>query len=503
MPFFQDGPVLSNLFTQDSWLTATVEKFLPASVYTEHEPLLRELGKISAQCVKLQVESDQNPPQLTHFDPWGLRIDNIQTAKHWDLFRELAIKWQIVGKGHDKQLGSHARVLQTAYMMLFSPTTATYLCPLAMSDAAACVVNRLAPKAVKDRLYPRLISGDVSNAITSGQWMTERPGGSDVSQTETVAVFDKMVGEEPQYRLSGTKWFTSSITSEMALLLAQVEGAQKGKALTLFCWERLESGLCSDAGVRVLRLKDKLGTRSLPTAEIELNGAIATQLGEIGRGTSHISEMLNITRFYNAVASAASMNFSSLLVEDYAKRRKAFGKPIGEHAMMRGVVQNLQIESRRATTLCFEVARLLGLCEVGEAKKEQQLCMRAIVPLAKLALGKAAVAHASETLECFGGAGYIEDTGLPRILRDAQVFPIWEGTTNILALDIWRSEKKEGALSALIQSMIERDQTSEMARQLLERAERMKEIREEEALPGLRSLVFDTSDLLQKQLASY
>lgn len=495
MPFFQDGPALSNLFTQDSWLTATVERFLPKEIYAKHKPFLVELGEISAKSAQLQVESDQNPPKLTQFDPWGRRIDHIETAKHWDRFRELAVEWQIVGRGHDKELSPHARVVQTAYMMLFSPTTATYLCPLAMSDAAACVINRLAPKALRDRLYPRLISSDVGDAITSGQWMTERPGGSDVSQTETVAIFDKMVGEEHRYKLAGTKWFTSSITSEMSLLLAKVDGA-----LTLFCWERPESRRCSEAGVRVLRLKDKLGTRSLPTAEIELDGAVATQLGEIGRGVSHISQMLNVTRFYNAVASAASMSFSSLLVEDYAKRRQAFGKSIGEQAMMRNVIQILKSESKRATVLCFEMARLLGLCETGKATKQEQLCMRAIVPLAKLTLGKAAVAHASETLECFGGAGYIEDTGLPRILRDAQVFPIWEGTTNILALDIWRAEKQEGALSALIENMMERDPD---ARGLLQRVERMKEMGEEEALAGLRAMVFDVSCLLQKLLASY
>lgn len=255
--------------------------------------------------------------------------------------------------------------------------------------------------------------------------------------------------------------------------------------------------------MRVLRLKDKLGTRALPTAEIELDGAPATLLGEVGRGVSHISEMLNITRFYNAVASASSMNYATLLVNDYAKRRLAFGKPIGEHVLMREVIDQLSQQSAGATALCFEVAELIGLQESGLASADQKLSLRAMVPLAKLMLGKAAVAHASETLECFGGAGYIEDTGLPRLLRDAQVLPIWEGTTNILALDIWRAERKEGALSALLASMLVRGTLIDDVKSLEKRVKEARALPEDDAQRLLRRLVFDIGELLQRQLGSY
>lgn len=504
MPFFQDGPVLSNLYAQDRFLKVEFPRRVPAHLFQEHDSILNELGRESAQIYSgLQDESDRNPPKLTNFDPWGRRIDKIEVAKHWAEFRNLALRWGIVGLGHDKKLGCHARLVQTAYMLLYSPTTANYLCPLAMSDAAACVLRGVAPNSLKTRLYPRLISRDPNISITSGQWMTERPGGSDVSRSETLATLDHNEGEETRYRLSGVKWFTSSITSEMSLLLAQVQGAPQGKALTLFCWERPEApNLSSEAGVTVLRLKEKLGTRSLPTAEIELNGAIATQIGSVGRGVSHISEMLNITRFYNAVASAAGMNLSTLLVKDYVTRRRAFGCPIGEHVLMQEVVADLERRSSEATALCFEVARLIGLVESSEATRDEQLCMRVIVPLAKLILGKAAVAHASETLECFGGAGYVEDTGLPRILRDAQVLPIWEGTTNVLALDIWRAERKEGALGALIESMMRMDGSGE-TKMLNDRLQKMRALDDQEAHKLLRLLVFDVGEALQRVLAVY
>lgn len=264
--------------------------------------------------------------------------------------------------------------------------------------------------------------------------------------------------------------------------------------------------------VKVLRLKDKLGTRALPTAEIDLDGTVATLIGELGRGVSNISEMLTITRFYNAVASAAGMNYGTLLAADYATKRKAFGRSIGEHSLMQEAMHDLQTKANAATALCFEVASLIGCVEAGEASKDQQLCMRAMVPLAKLLLGKAAVAHASETLECFGGAGYIEDTGLPRLLRDAQVLPIWEGTTNVLSLDLWRAERKEGALSALVGDLIVRAERLSKAGTLhagdlrvaatglASRIAEMKTQDEDNAHRQLRRLAFDLGDAMQRLL---
>ncbi len=514
MAFFQDAPVLANLYTQDAFLRAEFARRVPKDICQAQSKFLENLGHQSVTQYSLwQDEADKNPPTLTQFDAWGRRMDRINEARHWQDFRQAAVEWQIVGRGHSKDLGPFARVVQTAYMLLFAPTTANYLCPLAMTDAAACVVRRLAPPSLKERLYGRLIAKDSAQAITSGQWMTERPGGSDVSRTETLAHYQTHVGEEARFRLYGVKWFTSSISSEMALLLAQVMEDKTPKGLTLFCWERPDMpGSSPKSRVKVLRLKDKLGTRALPTAEIELDGTLVSQIGEIGRGVSHIAEMLNVTRFYNAVASAASMNFSSLLVEDYGRRRQAFGRPVGEHALMKEVQRDLQTQSAAATALCFEVASLLGKCEVGDASRDEQLCMRAMVPLAKLLLGKATVAHASETLECFGGAGYIEDTGLPRILRDAQVLPIWEGTTNVLALDLWRAERKEGAVSALVAKLITRSETllrggsSEVkelcaaAQTLRQTVERLLSQSEEEAQRQLRRLAFDLGASLQKLL---
>lgn len=232
MSFFQDGPVLSNLYEQDSCLKREFSKRIPKALAADCESRLQALGRDAVNIYSaLQDESDKNPPKIRHFDAWGRRVDEIEEARHWRYFREMALKWNIVGSGHDQNLGPHARVVQTASMMLFSPTTANYLCPLAMSDAAACVLKSIAPQSMQRRLYDRLISQDSAQAITSGQWMTERPGGSDVSRSETLAVFDKEENGEARYLLSGVKWFTSSITSEMSLLLARVQASDSKRSI--------------------------------------------------------------------------------------------------------------------------------------------------------------------------------------------------------------------------------------------------------------------------------
>lgn len=277
--------------------------------------------------------------------------------------------------------------------------------------------------------------------------MTERSGGSDVSGTSTVARQDADGG----FRLHGDKWFTSATTSEVAMTLARVEeGAGTDERLSLFCLEtRDEAGRLRD--IRIQRLKDKLGTRALPTAELSLEGTPAVMLGERGRGVATIATMLNITRLYNACCAVANMGRGLALATDYARRREAFGRPIAEQPLHRRSLARLALEHRGGLALVMHLAELLGREECGEADETERLLLRLLVPVAKLYTGRQAVAVASEVLEAFGGAGYVEDTGLPVLLRDSQVLTIWEGTTNVLSLDVLRVLAGSGgaALSAL------------------------------------------------------
>jgi alkylation response protein AidB-like acyl-CoA dehydrogenase len=257
--------------------------------------------------------------------------------------------------------------------------------------------------------------------------MTERTGGSDVGLSETVA----KLGPDG-WRLHGVKWFTSAVTSEVALTLARPEGnGPGGKGLALFL-VYTRDGQGRPNHVRVLRLKDKLGTRSVPTAELELDGMPATLVSRASDGVRDMAAMLNLTRTWNAVCSAASLRRGLALARDYARRRVAFGAPLSEKPLHLETLAALAAEQEAALQLTFHSVALLGREEAGELDEAGLAVLRLLQPVAKLLTARQAVAGASEVLEAFGGAGYVEDTGLPEILRDAQVLSIWEAPPTCL-----------------------------------------------------------------------
>ena len=250
------------------------------------------------------------------------------------------------------------------------------------------------------------------------------------------------------YRLYGLKWFTSATTSQVAMTLARIEGAPAGGAgLSVFLITlRDRDGLLRN--IRVDRLKDKLGTRALPTAELTLEGTPARLVGGDGEGIRKIATLFNVTRVYNAVAAVAGMRRAIALATDYARRRTAFGKPLIDHPLHVETLAALGLELRASFLLAFRVVELLGKEECGEASDSELQLLRFLIPVAKLYTAKRAIVVASEVVEAFGGAGYVEDTGIPRLLRDAQVLSIWEGTTNILSLDTLRAMDRVDALGA-------------------------------------------------------
>jgi hypothetical protein len=275
--------------------------------------------------------------------------------------------------------------------------------------------------------------------------MTERTGGSDVGRSETAA----RLGSDGAYRLHGTKWFASSTTSEMALTLARPEGNPEGsRGLALFYVELAGEAGRRD-GVLINRLKDKLGTRKVPTAELTLDGVLATPVAGLSNGVRAIAPMLNVTRTWNAIGAIAGMRRGLALARSYAQSRVQFGTTLAEKPLHMDTLAELQAEFEGAFHLTFRAIELLGREETGSLTDSEAKLLRLIIPLAKLTTAKQAVSVLSEVLEAFGGAGYVEDTGLPRLLRDAQVLTIWEGTTNVLALDALRVILKDGSLDIL------------------------------------------------------
>jgi len=448
MSFFQEPPRLTNAFEEDRALRSWLRRHVPEGVLAEIEPHLAHMGELAAgRLHDLGRASRLDEPRHVPFDAWGRRIDRVEVNAAWKEYARVAAEEGVVGVAYERRHGCYSRVHQMCLAYLFAPSSQTYSCPLAMTDGAARTLQLLGSSELRERALQRLVSRDPEVAWTSGQWMTERTGGSDVGLSETVA----RRAADGTWRLFGTKWFTSAVTSEMALTLARPEGnGPGGKGLALFYLEvRRPDGALN--GITVHRLKDKLGTRHLPTAELTLDGTVAVPLAGTRDGVRHMASMLNLTRTWNAISSVAGMQRGLALARDYASRRVAFGAPLDQKPLHLETLADLATDHEICLNLVLHEVLVLGKSEVGEASGDELAALRALQPITKLFTGKVAVASASEVLECFGGAGYVEDTGLPALLRDAQVLSIWEGTTNVLSLETLRALAAEDGWEALLQ----------------------------------------------------
>lgn len=444
MTFIQSAAEPGHPFRDDRVLRAQLERCLPASVLAAISTELDELGTHAAQAWRRERERSAREPVLTQWDAQGRRIDRIELTPTWHESREIAARFGLVAAGHEDTFGEHGRTHQFAMVYLHHVASAFFTCPLAMTDGAATCIAAAANTDLLARAWPRWLSRDPATFWISGQWMTETTGGSDVGNSETVARRDS----DGSWRLYGRKWFTSAVHADTALALARIEGAGDGAdALTLFYLEPREAdGRWRDLVIN--RLKPKLGTRELPSAETELLGVPAIPVAGPGHGVRTIAPMLNVTRSWNAVCAIATMRQAIALARDYATRRHAFGKRLIDHPLHQTTLGAMQADFEAAFQLTFHVVGLLGRAQHGIADDAQIALLRLLTPLAKLWTGKLAVAITSEAIECLGGAGYIEDSGLPQLLRDAQVLPIWEGTTNVLSLDVIRVLRNPAALSA-------------------------------------------------------
>jgi putative acyl-CoA dehydrogenase len=441
--FFQDPPRLGNQYDDDALLRAYLRWRLPAGVHAEIEPDLQRLGhRAVTDILALGEAAEASPPRHVPHDAWGRRVDWIETSDAWRELDRISATEGIVATAYERRHGPHSRIDQFARLYLFAPSSALYSCPLAMTDGAARFLEVHGDESTRS-VFAHLTSRDPNEFWTSGQWMTERTGGSDVGSTSTIAACE----EGDTYSLYGSKWFTSATTAQVAMTLARIEGAPAGShGLSVFLIN-LRDNDGKLRNIRIERLKDKLGTRSLPTAELTLEGTPAQLVGGAGDGVRKIATLFNVTRVYNAVAAVAGMRRAIALASDYARRRRAFGKLLIEHPLHVETLADMQLELRAAFLLAFRVVELLGKEESGDATDSEARLLRFLIPIAKLYTAKQAIAVASEALEAFGGAGYLEDTGLPRLLRDAQVLSIWEGTTNILSLDALRAMERSDALA--------------------------------------------------------
>jgi putative acyl-CoA dehydrogenase len=446
--FIQQIPQLNNEFTDDAFLQDYLQTYFPADALKEITPDLTQFGRRTAtEFIKWAREAEVNKPQLTQFDAYGNRVDEIKVSDAWLKLERVAAEDGLVATGYERKYAEHSRLYQFVKLYLYTASSAIYTCPLAMTDGAARLIELFGDDFLKQEVFTGLTSRNPETFKTSGQWMTERTGGSDVSRSMTFATPD---GND--YILRGHKWFTSAITASVAFTLASTEQPQPGKRapLSLFYLPiRNEDGSLN--GIEVEALKDKLGTKALPTAQLLLTGVKAKMVGEKGKGVKTIATLFNITRIYNTVSAVSYIRRAYALTKAYSAIREAFGQKIENHLLHRKTLREMEMAYQGNTMLAFFLSRLLGKEECKLAETWEEDLLRFLTPVAKLYTAKQSIKWASEHIESFGGLGYLEDTGIPAMLRDVQVLSIWEGTTNVLSLDMLRAAEKENGLLAFKQ----------------------------------------------------
>jgi len=469
--FHQEEPQLRNQFDEDPILSRYISLHAPPSTSAVIEADLRAFGdRVVNDLLRDHLECEATPPRLETFDAWGKRVNRLITGSAWRRMKRVSAEEGLVAIAYENETRSWSRLHQMAKCYLFAPSSGLFGCPLSMTDGAAKIIaaTGMTPGGTDlTAAFTNLTTRDPDRFWTSGQWMTEKKGGSDVgSGCETLAIPQS----DGSFRLHGFKWFSSATDSDMAMTLARIvekDGTTMAgsKGLSMF-YLKVRDGTELN-GIDVCRLKNKLGTRQLPTAELLLDGTKALLASEPGRGVASISPMLAVTRLHNSLTASATMRRIVNAAKDYACRRVTFGRAIIDHPLHARTLAHMEVETRAATTIVFETARHLGIVEAGAREsldlERSDLLLRILTPLIKLYTAKQAMAVVSEGLESLGGQGYIEDTGYPAYLRDAQVLTIWEGTTNVLSHDLLRAmSKTKGkaveAFFAQVQEMISSEQ---------------------------------------------
>jgi putative acyl-CoA dehydrogenase len=387
----------------------------------------------SSRAQRWALEANDFPPRLRTHDRYGHRIDEVEFHPAWhELMRAAvaagvhALPWQEVRAG--------AHVARAALMMLDSENEAGHGCPVSMTYS--CVPALRKDPSLAREWEPRIASFDYDarfvpapqkRSVLVGMAMTEKQGGSDVRANTTRA--EKADGG---FRVTGHKWFCSAPMSDAFLVLAQAPAG-----LSCFLLPRWTPDGQRNA-IRIQRLKDKLGNRSNASSEIELEGAFAWSVGEPGRGIPTILEMVNHTRLDCVIGSAAGMRMAVSQALHHCAHRRAFGKLLLEHSLMRAVLADLALECEAATVLMMRLARSYD-------RPDESAFRRLATAVAKFWVCKRAPAVVGEALECLGGNGYVEESGMPRLFRESPLNSIWEGSGNVICLDVLRALSKEAA----------------------------------------------------------
>jgi acyl-CoA dehydrogenase len=438
-----------NFYAVDRGLRDLLPLYLSSGDFAHLEPHFDRLGALAGNRLdELARLADKHPPELHPRDRFGRDEDWID---YHGAYREMeniafgdfqfhAMSHRAGTLGMDRPLPAVAKY---ALQYLFVQAEFGLMCPISVTDTSIHLIRKFADKALQDYLLPKMLSGDVATLWKGTQFMTERVGGSDVGAIETVARHG-----DGEWRLTGDKWFCSHADADVALLLARPEGAASGtRGLALFALpRRLRDGRRN--AYRIVRLKDKLGTRSMASGEIRLEGAVAYLVGDVRAGLKQMMEQVNLSRLSHGVRASAMMRRCLNEATVCANSRVAFGKTIIEYPLLRRQLMKIMLPVEQSLSMFLFAARAMDRANGGD--KEAGSLLRILTPLLKFRACRDNIPVATGAMEVRGGNGYIEEWVNPRLVRDAHIGVLWEGTSNINALDIiTRAVGKSGAHRAL------------------------------------------------------
>ncbi|OAX79968.1 hypothetical protein ACJ72_05707 [Emergomyces africanus] len=485
--FFQTSPVIPPQYLEDAALRRIISLYLPSPTPSSIEEDLSRFSRLvlSRSHMALAADAERNQPYLRPLNTFGVenRQDPLVTSEGWRKLQAVGIEEGIVGLAYENaqsQTGENPglqwnnRAYQFIKHYLWTASAALATCPSAMTDGAAKLLGRHlngADGAIFAEARRRLISRDPNVAWTSGQWMTERKGGSDVRGTETVA--RKLSIEEQSasngvdelgyplgpWQLDGFKWFSSATDANMTMMLAKTGADGQISAFYAPLRRKVPGGAEGETelnGVRIQRLKNKLGTKTLPTAELELKGMRGYLIGKEGEGVKEISTILNITRVHNMSGAVGGWARGLAISRAYAKVRIARGKPLTDMpAHVRALARD-HVMHRGLLHLAHFVASLLGISEGQDSRltqatqasilptdaQQSNALLRLLTPMGKAQTALRSINGVRACMEHLGGVGYLENEdpllNIARVFRDVCVLSIWEGTTDIMADDLVR-----------------------------------------------------------------
>ncbi|MEM7252406.1 MAG: acyl-CoA dehydrogenase family protein [Pseudomonadota bacterium] len=422
-----------NFYRLDADFPQLLANYLPPALFTHIEPHLDRLGQVAGgRLDELAHTADHHPPVLTPRDRFGRDKGGVDYHPAYREMERLAFgEFGIHAASHRPGVldwpEAFPPIVKYALQYLFTQSEFGLMCPVSLTDTGAFLLARYGSESLKSRYLPRMLSQDMDLLYRGAQFMTERPAGSDVGQVELRA---ESAGDH--WRLHGEKWFCSSADADVSLLLARTPNAQSGTAgLSLFLlpkqWDDRRNAY------RVVRLKDKLGSRSMASGEIVFEGALAYLVGEEGNGFKQMMDQVNLSRLSHGIRAAAMMRRCVNEALAAARGRITFGKAIVHHPLMQRQLLKLIVPCEQALSMSLWGAHLLGAGLDGDP--EANTILRILTPLTKYRACRDNITVATGAMEVRGGNGYIEDWVNARLVRDAHLGVLWEGTSNINALD--------------------------------------------------------------------